>query len=164
MATQKSELFKSFKNVGVIPEVSRLTVLDRNKSLLPIGVKTPLELDLNGKNLFAMNYYLKDQIADNLRNLLLTNWGERLGLYNFGANLRPLLTEYSNHEDFESEAMLRINTAITNWIPYITPEEFASKPNYLDNEFTGIININLVYSVPLLNLRGQRIDIQLFII
>lgn len=166
MATDNTSngLFKSFKNVGVIPEVSRLSVLDRNKSPLPIGVKTPLALDLQGSNLFAMNYLLKDQIADNLRNLLLTNWGERLGLYNFGANLRPLLVDYSSHEGFENEAMLRINTAITNWIPFVVPEEFASKPSYEDNQFVGVIEMNLVYSVPLLNMRNQRIDLRLFVI
>ena len=164
MTTPNESLFKSFKNVGVIPEVSRLTVLDRNKSLLPIGVKTPLELDLNGQNLFAMNYSLREQIADNLRNLILTNHGERLGLYNYGANLRPLLTEYSNHDNFEAEAMLRINTAITTWMPYVTPEQFGSKPDYINNQYTGIVDVVMIYSIPLLNLVGQRIDVKLFVI
>ena len=31
------------------------------------------------------------QLADNFRNLIMTNHGERLGRYNYGANLNSLI-------------------------------------------------------------------------
>ena len=50
----------------------------------PIGIKTPIRLKKG--TLFDMSYEVSDQIADNLRNLLLTNKGERLGNPAFGTD------------------------------------------------------------------------------
>ena len=59
-----------------------------------IGIKTPLELGSGRDGMLKMHDNLKNQIKDNLKNLLLTNHGERLGNYNFGANLDELLFEF----------------------------------------------------------------------
>ncbi|MFA6049706.1 MAG: hypothetical protein WC761_00645 [Candidatus Paceibacterota bacterium] len=153
----------SFKDVG-IQAVSRPAVNQLTRNPSPIGIKTPLEIDQEGNNLFTMHYTLKNQIADNLRNLVLTNHGERLALYDFGANIRPLLTEWSNKEDFDKEVMLRINTAISKYMSFVTPLGYESKPDYLDNIFTGIVKIVLLYSVPSLNLREELLELTLFVI
>ena len=65
------------------------------------------------EGLFEMHFDNRSQVKDNLRNLLQTNWGERIGLYAFGANLNELVGELSSQEDFDSEAMLRIKSTIT---------------------------------------------------
>ena len=83
----------NFKSVGKTKQQEEAEVV--TKSQIPFGIKTPLQLG-SSEGILAMNYSLEDQFADNLRNLLLTNWGERLGLYDFGANLRPLTTEFTN--------------------------------------------------------------------
>jgi len=154
---------RSFKDVGIRTDTARQDVLTKNKSQLPIGIKTPLEL-VGGSTLFFTHTDIGDQIEDNLRNLLLTNWGERLALYNFGANLRPLLTEFSNKENFENEAMIRINTAISKWMPFVTPVGFDSKADFGDNKFTGKINLTISYSVPALKINEKIIELSLFII
>lgn len=154
---------RSFKDVGVIAQEQRNDVLRRNRSTIPIGIKTPLEL-VGGKSLFKMHTEIADQVQDNLRNLLLTNWGERVAVTNFGANLRPLLTEYSNKDDFDSEAMLRINTAVTKWMPFVNPVAFESKPSYENNQFTGRIRIFFVYSVPQLQITEEVLEVELFVI
>ena len=75
----------SFKSVGKTAQT--LSEEDVEVANFPIGIRTPLSLsDIDGP--LAMNYLLDEQLADNLRNLLQTNFGERLGLYNFGANLK----------------------------------------------------------------------------
>jgi phage baseplate assembly protein W len=155
--------FRSFKDVGIKTETSRQDVLARNQSQLPIGIKTPLEL-VGGSTLFLCHTNISDQIEDNLRNLLLTNWGERLALYNFGGNLRPLLTEFTNKENFDTEAMLRINTAISKWMPFVTPVGFDSNPDFDDNRFTGNIKIILSYSVPNLKINEKVIEFSLYVI
>ena len=154
---------RNFKNVGVRNEVVRNDPLVTNRSRLPIGVKTPLEL-VGGSDLFRTHDNIADQIEDNLRNLLLTNWGERVAIYNFGANLRPLLTDYSNKDTFDTEAMIRINTAITKWTPFVTPLGFESFPDLEGNQFTGRIRIFLSYGVPRLNISEKHMELQLFII
>lgn len=152
----------SFKDVGVRSDIARRNLLRRTAGA-PIGFKTPLELS-GGKSLFVMHTDIREQIKDNLRNLLLTNHGERLIFNNLGANLRPLLTEYSNKEDFDSEAMVRINTAISSYMPFITPLAFESSPSFIDNEFTGKIRIILVYSVPALQITEDALELELFVI
>lgn len=154
---------RSFKGVGVLAQQQRTNTIQRNRSTLPIGIKTPLEL-VGGKTLFATHTDIGEQIKDNLRNLLLTNWGERLALTNFGANLRPLLTEYTNKDDFDTEAMLRINTAISKWMPFVTPVAFDSKPDLEDNVFTGKIRLFVIYSVSQLNIQEQVLELNLYII
>lgn len=133
------------------------------RSAVPFGIKTPLSLgDENG--ILAMNYSLADQLSDNLRNLLLTNWGERLGLYNFGANLRPLTTEYVNQEDFDQNAIDRIRDAVTRWMPYIELLEFISDVDRVENRNTGIIKITVTYSIPFIKVENKAIQVVLYVI
>ncbi len=80
----------NFKSSGQTQEQKLIETLTVSKT--PIGIKTPLQIS-DGENTEILVTYdnLADTVNDNLRNLLLTNWGERVGLYDFGANLRPLM-------------------------------------------------------------------------
>lgn len=153
----------SFKDVGV-KGASRNSLRTLIPDPLPIGIKTPLELDEEGNGIFTMHYSLRDQLADNLRNLILSNHGERLALYDFGANLRPLLTEWSNKEDFDKEAMKRISQSSSKYMSFITLLGYESKPNYVDNIYTGIVKMTILYSIPSLNLTEETIEVTLFVI
>lgn len=151
----------SFKDVGIKGFKSD-DVLRKNRTIVPIGIKTPIDFDYSGNGLLQMHTEIKDQIADNLRNLILTNWGDRLGNYFFGANLKPLMTDFSHKDDFDNEAMVRINTAITKWMPFVTPVAYESFFDNQNNTSTAINKLILVYSVPNLQLIEQRIEISLF--
>jgi len=129
---------------------------------LPIGIKTPLQLD--DKNLFAMHYNIEDQIQDNLKNLLLTNWGERVGFYYFGANLKELTTEISSIEAFDEEAISRIRSAVSTWMPFVTLNDFVSSIDDENNVNTGIIKIMITYNIPQLNIENKALQISLFVI
>ena len=83
--------------------------------------------------------------------MILTNHGERLGLYDLGGNLQPLLSEFSNKDDFDSEAMVRINTATSKYMPFVSLIGFDSTPEYENNQFVGRMSIMIIYSVPDLN-------------
>jgi phage baseplate assembly protein W len=138
----------SFKDVGV-DYSNRDESLSRRTLQIPIGIKTPVQIDYSGRSFFEMNYQLGDQVADNLKNLILTNWGERVALYNFGANLRPLCFEYSNKEDFDNQAIVRINTAITKWMPFVSPLFYESAIDRTDVDGTiAKVKVTLIYSVP----------------
>lgn len=152
----------SFKDVG--SKGVRRPVENKQFVDLPIGLKTPLELDIRGDSIFKMHFQIADQIEDNFRNLVLTNHGERLALYDFGANLRPLVTEWSNKEDFDAEAMIRINTAASKYMPYINLNGYESKPDYRDNIFTGIVRMYIHYSVPTLSINDKITEIVLYVI
>lgn len=153
----------SFKDVG-IKGFRQEEVLNRNRTVIPIGIKTPVEEDPSEGGLFLMHTDIKAQIADNLRNLILTNWGERLGNYFFGANLRPLLVDFSSKEDFDSECMVRINTAISRWMPFVTPVAYESVVDQVNNAYTGIVKLILIYSVSSIGLTNGKMEVTLFVI
>ena len=99
----RSRKVYSFKSVG-----TKVKTEEEDTAILkkpPIGIKTPLSLDLGRQGLFEMHTDLAKQISDNLRNLILTNHGERLGFYDFGANLRTLVFELGS-ENADQKAMI----------------------------------------------------------
>lgn len=153
----------SFKNVG-IREFQPQNVLTTPQSATPIGIKTPAMLGDNGEGILAMHTNIQDVVHDNFRNLLLTNHGERLIQFDLGANLRPLVAEFSSKDDFDGEAMIRINTAVAKWMPFITLIGFDSRPEFIDTRFTGRIVILVVYSVPQLGIAEKALELLLFVI
>lgn len=150
----------SFKSVGQTPEVLLQATVEA--SPIPVGVKTPLAI--SNETLLEMNYGLEDQLADNLRNLLQTNWGERLGQYFFGANLKPLTVDFNSQEAFDSEAIIRIRDAVSTWMPFIELEDFVSEVDRVENINTGIIKLTIGYNIPALNVTGKKIQVVLYVI
>jgi phage baseplate assembly protein W len=150
----------SFKSSGKSAE--QLNIELPKRTILPIGIRTPLRLD--DKNLFAMHYNVADQIHDNLRNLLLTNWGERIGFYDFGANLQELTTELSNIDAFDEEAINRIKNSVSKWMPFVSLNNFVSEVDNERNKNAGIIKIAITYSVPELGVENKALQISLYVI
>lgn len=129
----------------------------------PIGIKTPLRF--GDTALFAVNTDMADQVADNFRNLLLTNWGERLGNFEMGANLRPLLANFTSLEDFDGEAMSRITAAVSRWMPYISLEDFTSSTNkVLQAQSPNLIPVTMriSYGIPALNVKKRIVEITMY--
>lgn len=151
----------SFKSVGTT-QASRIAA-QLVQSPTPIGIKTPLKPGTQ-EGIFAMNFNLADQVHDNFRNLVLTNWGERLGLYDFGGNLRPLTTELVSADDFDAQAIERISGAVQRWMPFISLETFESKIDRVNNKNTAIIKITIVYNIPALNVFNKALEVSLYAI
>lgn len=151
----------SFKSVGRNLESLQQEVPEFKQN--PIGIKTPLQLSSDGE-LFIMNYSLEDQLSDNLRNLLQTNFGERLGLFNYGANLKPLTVNFSSQDDFDSEAISRIASAISRWMPYIDPIDYVSEVDRSQQLKTALIRITISYNIPSLDVSNKKIQIALYVI
>jgi phage baseplate assembly protein W len=150
----------NFKSSGktAVKRKDEIPAFSRN----PVGIKTPLKLD--DKNLFAMHYDNADQVHDNLRNLLLTNWGERLGFYYFGANLRDLTSELSSIDSFDNEAIQRIRDAVSAWMPFVSLKDFSSRFDREENKNIGILKITITYNVPQLRVENRALQISLHVI
>ena len=146
----------SFKNVGKTRKSQDDAAVKASK--IPYGIKTPLQLGNSSEGILSMNFSLSDQFSDNLKNLLLTNWGERLGLYDFGANLKPLTAE------FDTEAIERIKVAVDKWMPFVTLSTFESSTDRTENKNTGVIKINILYRIPSLEDNDRSLQIVLYVI
>jgi hypothetical protein len=150
----------SFKSSGKTAEQRLVSQIESSRT--PIGIKTPLELkNSNGNEIFVTYDNLSDVVSDNLRNLILTNWGERLGFYNFGANLKPLLTELVSQDDFDSAAISRINDAVTKWMPFVSLENYISDRIRINNSEIARIVIRITYNVPTLDVNKRMLEINL---
>ena len=158
MATRQDRKMYDFKSVGITSayvKTQRIT-----KEPLPIGIKTPLQLG-DGDHLFKMHTVLMDQISDNLRNLILTNHGERVGLYNFGANLQDLVFELGSQEG-DQEAMSRIKTACAQYLPYITLDGFASEVDHFNNKEVAKVVLYITFQISRINSGQKGLKITLY--
>jgi len=125
---------------------------------IPIGIMTPMRHSLHGnqQSIFAMHYDITNQVSDNLRNLIQTNHGDRLGRPQFGANLRPLSLEILGQQKFESEAMTRISSAVSKYLPFVNLKTMSLKrvrPGS-EGETNPVVVIRIEYDVK--NLHKKR--------
>lgn len=152
----------SFKSSGTLR--SDATSNARAVTAPPIGVATPLSLGDSG--LLKMHYDIGAQLADNLRNLIMTNWGERLGFYDYGANLRPLMVDIVSLDDFDTEALERIRAAVQRWMPYVELIDYVSEPSRNLGTAGSISAVSLVitYNIASINLLDKKIRVTLFAI
>lgn len=151
----------SFKSSGKTHEQRLIESLQ--KSPVPIGIKTPMRPGTS-EGVFAMHFSLADTVHDNLRNLLLTNHGERLVLADFGANLRALTSELVSADDFDAAAIERIRTAVAQWMPYVELEDYSSSIDRSDTRNTAAIDLTIRYSVPSLGIKHKGLCVTLHVI
>jgi phage baseplate assembly protein W len=152
----------NFKSSGVTQATQQANQL---VTALPvIGIITPLMLGTT--DLLATSSDLGTQVVDNFRNLLQTNWGERLGLYDFGANLKPLLSDLTSPDDFDSQAITRIKNAVQRWMAYIDLVNFISEIDRTGKQTSGIaqVAITITFNIPNLNIFNRKLRVTLFAI
>jgi len=150
-----------FKSSGKTPVQKRGETIPVSKQ--PIGIKTPLEIGDGTTSEILVTYdRFADVVHDNLKNLILTNWGERLGLYNFGSNLRPLLADFNSQDDFDNEAISRIQNSVGKWMPFVNLENFVSD---IDNAYSKNslvkINVRITYSIPSIGISTRGLEVVL---
>ena len=158
MATRQDRKTYSFKSVG---DLTTNVIEERYSALpTPVGIKTPLQLG-NGTNIYKMHYSLQDQIKDNLRNLVLTNNGERLGRPDFGANLLEMSLELGS-EDADQKAMVRIKDAVGKYLPFVTLVGFATEVDHFDNKEVAKVDIFLTYTIPRISTKQHGLKVTLY--
>ena len=122
MAVIQDRKVYDFTSVGTKVLDFRKNVLDRQDPR-PIGIVTPVSLGYGASGFLKMSMDIVSQVRDNFRNMLSTNWGDRLVLYDFGANLQELAFELTN-ENVEMEAVARIKRTTEKFMPFITLHTF----------------------------------------
>ena len=152
----------SFKHVGKTNSTAQNELVEESTQY--IGIKTPLQLGTNA-GILEMHTDLPSQLHDNFKNLILTNWGERVGIYDFGANLRPLMTENNSEIDFDSEAGLRIRNATERWMPFLDIESYSIEiDNPTNLRGLAVKKLTVVYNIPALNVSNKALQVFLYAI
>ena len=150
----------SFKSSGVTAQTTPANNITQTPPV--IGILTPLSLGTS--DLLRTSTDLATQMADNLRNLIQTNWGERLGKYDYGANLRPLLVNMVSLDDFDSQAITAIKNAVARWMPYVELVDFLSTTDTTGKLTKGIaqVSLTITYNIPSLGVKGKKIKVTLY--
>ena len=103
-----------------------------------IGLSFPL--GFVGDRFFNRTKTIEEQAEHNLRNLLLTNLGERVSQPEFGSRLLSVIFE------FRDDALIEevINEAVDKWLPYITINEVVTA---VDATNPNRLNVSIDFSV-----------------
>jgi|TARA_R100000995_G_scaffold65280_1_gene34316 phage baseplate assembly protein W len=116
-----------------------------------IGLSFPLRQDIY--NDFALTKNSLEQAKHNLKNLLLTHIGERVGQPEFGSRMRELCFEQQDDElpvKIEEE----VKRAVSNWLPYINviqvntlTEEGDRNKVFVEVQYTTTLNPQTTESI-----------------
>ena len=117
-----------FKNTGRnLDEVRKRLEKDlvvENQNSVPIGIKTPLRQgSKQGETLFSMHFDIFDQIEDNLKNLIMTQKGERLGRPEYGTNIYKIYSN-TNIENPDEIILGEISSTVSRFMPQIFLKDF----------------------------------------
>jgi len=158
----------NFKSSGTKVGNKKFKVENPGALVRSIGIKTPLERGDDRSELFKTHTDPLEQIADNLRNLIQTNSGERLGRFELGCNLKSILfnRNSSMQSDYEKIAIENIETQVSKYLPNVTIENIAfdveQKKEFFDKTSLAKVVLNVKFSVPKLRRMNNSIEVILY--
>ena len=119
-----------------------------------IGLELPLTYTSEGY--FKRTKTALEQARSNIKNLLLTNKGERLGNPTFGTNLLSLVFSQEN-TDLESRVEEEIRAAMSEFLPFINIVNIET--NFSDeNMSTAIVNLRFTLNVDVTSEANLTLD------
>lgn len=146
----------SFKSVGDLSNNPRAQQPPQPK---PVGIVTPVRISRKAGGPLDMSSTVLDQMIDNFRNMLLTNQGERLALFDFGANLRSLFAERLSQTDYDEQAMVLIKKTTEKYMPYISLDSFETQVLQTDDQGISKVKIRVDFSIPRISTAKKAIEL-----
>jgi len=118
------------------------------------GLTFPLIYKSGSTGFFPRAKNVIEQASSNIKNLLLTRKGERVGQPNFGSDLFNVIFEQITEDTFDTVKQT-ITDAIETWLPYVTIEDIKV---FTENENPNTIIVNLEFSV---NVNDEQVPEQI---
>jgi phage baseplate assembly protein W len=123
--------------------VGQYILKSNNKSIndYAIGLSLPLQM---GSATFNQTYDNLEQLKSNVKNLLLTNRGERLGMPTFGCGLQNLLFE-QNNDELNDKILNQIESSVNYWLPQLLIDsiEITAADEDKDN---NTLNVSITFT------------------
>jgi len=158
-----SDLFK-FKSSGTRRTDRQNKRAERITLTQDIGIKTPVS-NKTGRTFFDMTTDAQVQLKDNMKNFIMTNAGERLGLPQFGANLYPLLFDFTSREDFIQAATKNIIEGAAIYFSAVHIENIIildvdrSEIAEINKKSMAKVKLRVVFGVPSLRIANLAVDV-----
>ena len=127
---------------------------DKNEDVY-IGVGLPLTHNRSG--FFYRTKTSLEQSKSNIKNLLLTRKGERLGNPEFGSDLFKVLFEQEG-DDIESRVEEVIRSAMSQWLPFIIIDEIETNFSEINR---NVINVSIGFSINVDTTNKSKLSIDL---
>jgi phage baseplate assembly protein W len=90
---------------------------------MPVGFTLPFQPTTGSLGLFQMTEDEFSAVTNDIRSLLVTNWGERPMRYNFGCNLREFLFEPKTGGELRQKIADRVLSQLSLWLPFVIVDE-----------------------------------------
>ena len=107
-----------------------------------ISPKLPLTIEKNDLSSYVLNKNLKESVQQNLKNLVLTNPGERIMDSRFGVGIKRFLFENFS-PIVKSDIKSSITTQVSRYMPFLAIEEIAVNDDLDSNK----LYVTIRYSV-----------------
>jgi len=133
-----------------------------------IGIKTPVSSN-TATEIFDMHTDFREQLKDNLKNLILTNQGERLCRFSFGANLKSILYDYTKDKKYNETVKEFIVRAAEKHIPVIKITDIQSvvltelEELSANNAGLAKLKVRVIFEIPSVRIVNQAIEVEMFI-
>ena len=150
-----------FRSVGNLEEEFENRVDSLPAPKRPIGIMTPLRLAEKNNSVFEMHDELIMSIRDNLKNLIMTNHGERLMIPNYGANLRDLLFEFGT-SDGDAKVMQQIAAAVRRHMPFVELKGFTPIKKIGESGDISKVSARITFGVPTMNFNDIGLEVILY--
>ena len=113
---------------------------DKNEDVY-IGVGLPLTHNKSG--FFYRTKTSLEQAKSNIKNLLLTKKGERLGNPEFGSDLTSVIFEQEG-DDIESKVEEAIRSSMSRFLPFIIIDEIETA---FSDRNPNVVNVSISFSI-----------------
>lgn len=87
---------------------------------MSIGFTLPFTVATGSLGYLQPTMTEREATRQNVKSLLVTNWGERPMRYYLGCNFREFLFEQLDSEDLENRVRDRILDQFSKWLPYLS--------------------------------------------
>lgn len=120
----------TFKNTGVSIDksvISKAARKNNDTSPNPIGISFPLMKGYRQKeSLFMMNFDLLEQVKNNIKLLIMTRKGEKLGSIDFGTDIADVINDINlDKSEIEKKVYNELSISIKKFFPFVTLESFS---------------------------------------
>ena len=131
-----------------IKDITRKPYIEDNDENVFIGIDLPFRKSDGIMGWFASSSTTIDSVKNNIKNLLLTEAGERIMQPNLGLALKKYLFEQSN-PDIKDRIQQDIIEAFRSWLPFVQIRELNiilgdNQSNQFD---VNTINIKIIFNI-----------------
>lgn len=90
---------------------------------MPIGFTLPFSKSSGSVGYFDTTQTDVDALREDIKSLLLTNWGERVCHYYLGCNFKEFLFESLHPDELKAKMADRVLTQVETWIPFVVVQK-----------------------------------------